>query len=285
MGLVELIAMSKTSNYYKNMVFNVFNRKYANKVFVISDVPNVYMDNILSNMERVEINVESAQQILKTFGHMIQKVFVHYQGIKREQSRNINAHIGQYCSKSLIELYFYLFRENPLMNITNSFDKLELVSFMGFGGVTVSIGSDALNLSDMFPALRHLIFLVDDLKDKASMSLVYPHLTEFDVILKRNALDQAAIEDILKKNPQIKSLNVVATTISMLQKVNDILPNLEKLSFSLGYGPEVYDYSDEIRFKNVKRLDISFLQNPATNIVFDQLEEVRFEDLGYPMNG
>lgn len=281
MDLVELMVMAKTSTYYENMASNVFKRKYSSKIFMIG---NEFSEGFMIppfDKTVVEIDIKLAEQILKTFGHMIQKVMINWLKIGDEnQSRKINEYIRQYCSKSLIEFYFFGFTENPFKDISNSFEKVEFVSLVGFDDNPVAIGNDTVKITDIFPALKRLQMSISNLENQECVNIVYPNLKELQLDLQRNSFEVATVEEILTKNPHIQSLRIQPTTLSMLKKVNDILPNLEKISFNFGFMDQGLDHFEEIRFKNLKALSISFDICPS-NLVFDQLEEVQFSNLYY----
>lgn len=275
LNLVDLMEMARTSRYYESMASNVFKRKYSHKLLGVTDkcTEAVFIPSL--NSEMVEIDFELAEKVFRTFGHVIQKVIIYFDKIKENQSRKIIEYIEQHCSKSLMELYFLGFTENPLQYFSNSLDKVELISFIRLdGNKTVSIGNDTVKITDIFPALHHLIFMLDLLSNRTSMNLVYPHLTELNVMLTPCGLDRATLEKILMKNPQIQDLTIQPATRSLMRKVSGILPHLEALTLAFGWFPE--RSTDEIRFKNVKKLGISFPRYPPANFVFDQVEEVQF---------
>lgn len=229
----------------------------------------------------IEIDIELAENVLKSFGHMIQKVLINFAKIQDQtKSRIIYEYIKQYCSQSLIELYFYGFTENPLNDIPNAFDNVEFVSLTGFGDESLTIGNDTVKLTDIFPAMQRLYISVNRLENTDYIKLVYPHLKHLQVGLMRGGIDSESVEEILMKNRQIQHLEIKPTSLSLLKRSNDILPNLEALSIDLGFLSS-FDYFEEIRFRNVKRLSVSFSESYPANLVFDQLEEVQFGNLNF----
>lgn len=277
--LVELMDMAKTSTYYEGLVANVFKRKYAKKTFMISDSFEESMMMPPFDREIVQININMAANILSTFGHMMEKVLINYNPFNETQSRKINEYVSNYCSESLIELYFYGCTENPLIGMPKQFQKVKAVSFVPFGGKMVPIGNETHNINDFFPELQRLHLVVEYWENADFINLAYPYLKELKLGLMVNSIDVAVIEELLTKNSQIQSLELKSTSLLLLKKVNDIVPNLEKLSYDVDiFGQnEEFNYEGEIRFKNVKRLSISFSEIPL-NVVFDQLEEVEFDN-------
>jgi len=154
---------------------------------------------------------------------------------------------------------------------TKFFSNVEVVSFVG---EAETIANETAPLNVVFSALRHLEVSVRNMKDQNWINLEFPHLTDLYTSLSGQQVprfDEATIESVFEKNPQIQNVGTGFASYAFLNKTNVLLPNIETIIIGQ-FLPEDF-FPVNIRFGNVKKLIISSNTAPGA-LEFPQLEEV-----------
>lgn len=117
----------------------------------------------------------------------------------------------------------------------------------------------------------------------------YAHLTGCSTQSRYGDEANPLVQDFIRLNPQLSQIHTALLfrqhiTISYMEYLNEMLPNLETLSFQIAiYLPVIVPEQRIVRFKGVKELTVdiynkytfnSYLQ-PIENIQFDQLNTLK----------
>lgn len=258
----------------KDIVLELFKRKYADRT--IEFINGDPRKKTQISEDKIVINHQMAEPVLKLFGHLITTtIIVNFAAVKPIQSKKTIEHIGNYCAK-LVNLVFVEFNANPLHDIQSSFPSVNVVYFMG---TSATFGMENYKLNTIFPNIKQLFLLVRGVSDQSCIDLEYPHLEHLSTAIshpKLASFDESTIKEVLKKNPQIRSVEFELVSQSFLKVVNQYLPELEVLRVTALSGE--IDYFNGIRFANVKKLSLKAVDDKIpSNIVFNQLEKVVFD--------
>lgn len=135
-----------------------------------------------------------------------------------------------------------------------------------------------MTLAEMFPSVKRLDFPNFEVADKSGIVQEYPHLEYLNVEAHdgddKTRLNDADITDILSKNPQIRNLKLFCDNLTLVENVNELLPNLKSLKVESHSDPSESN-NNTINFRNLK----VFTMYPGcratlNNVHFEQLEEL-----------
>lgn len=274
--LKELVRMTKASNYLAEIATNVFKRKYAKRTIVISDSYTDLMPIFKRNA--VVMDAQLADEVLSTFGYLITSVLINYSTINQTEWSNVLSIVSNHCSETLNKLQLYGFTENPLLEVPQFFPNVEVVSFVGEAD---TIANETAKLNVIFPALRHLEVSIRNMKNQSWIELEFPNLDQLYTSLSGMSVQRftdTTIEEVFKKNPQLRTVGTGFAPLSFLNVTNSLLPNLETIV--IGQFPQSIDvvFPGQICFGNVKKLIISSTNVP-TQLQFPQLDEVQFNTI------
>lgn len=209
--------------------------------------------------DRIEIsNFEMSLKTLKYFGKRIQKLQLLIADTEFSQSKQIMQYVNRFCSESLVEIEFDVWRGQTLHHITNSFRNVEHVSFHG------SIPQMALALNVTFPALQKLTFK-SARGHTGYINSYFPYLEH--ISLSANIL--SSIDEFLAINSHIQSVYLAESPPNFLEKLNLLLPNLKNLTFA-----QLNIHDGQIRFENVQTLTLEDSYSSPQNLLCPNLREL-----------
>lgn len=209
--------------------------------------------------DRIEIlNVEMSLKTLKYFGNMIQKLQLVIADTEFSQSKQIIQYVNRFCSESLVEFEFDVWRGQTLSHITSPFKNVEHVSFHG------SMPQMAHALNETFPALRKLTFK-SVRGHTGHINNYFPYLEH--ISLSANIL--SSIDEFLAINSHIQSVYLAESPPNFLEKLNLLLPNLKNLTFA-----QLNIFEGQIRFENVQTLTLEDSYSSPRNLLCPNLQEL-----------
>lgn len=220
--------------------------------------------------------------IIKHFGEQIQKVAILSTDlISDERSAIIHRYLNEYCSESLIDLHMESIKGSTLAQFKKPFSKLEyLYAYIG----TDQAGS-ILPFKYLFPRL-HRIFLsyTDyDVSDELSNATRFiesevphmEHLKHLEIsisLLNRThrATVYKQIENIFRRNPQIRILTHTPKLGDFIHVINEFLPHLEEFRiWELEYNGE------RLQFDNVRKFTVcKDYESHFEKLFFPRLEKL-----------
>lgn len=230
----------------------------------------------------IEINnFTIAERFLKNFGYAIQKLKLGGFGEEvYNETKSIYTLVNLYCSKTLREIMLLDYSKNLLDEFTNTFKNVHSLDIK-------SPLETKRYLNEIFPSLRRLDIRIFTVEYPDSFIDTYKHLEHLrlrtypfgDFFTK----EWGWAAEIIRKNPQIRSLNLERAAPQLLKIVADTMPQLEKLEL---YNLEKCIYDNEtISFGNVKvlTLRVLHLDDFLHNVRFGNVEELTVFNLAMAM--
>lgn len=272
---VDLLSVAQTNEHFSRLAAYVFSRKHPNANIEINDPESDARPDIL-DLTHLR-NAEMVSNVLKHFGTSIAKLRVVYLSDEKDSNitlvRTANGQINLQCAKSLVEIDIDSYFESFFDEMTRPFERVENVTIYG---QFKKLGNSNMTLAEIFPVMKRLVTSKLEISDKSGIDQEYPHLEHLGVIIHYNddplRLTEADVIKILRKNPQIRSLKLHCDNLTILQTVNELLPNLEILEFSSHPSHSDVIIENDINFKNVKILTLY----PSHKVI---PENLRFENL------
>lgn len=256
LDLNSLLLLSEVNKFYSILVQDVFRRKHAKKLVKICDpfVEGKAKADAIENVETIFLQrFSTILKVLRNFGHLIQRLsFVGVKECVQDSSINeIGAYINLYCSESLVKFDINMNREysNHFFNgMLKPFKSIEEVSVQDW---LVNVSSSPNEFSYLFATVRRLSFNRIFVNDTGFIDRTFPYLEHFYVMSTTsnysNCINEADIGRMFRKNPQIRSLQLIFYTRSFLKTINQFLPNLEYLILD-GYTERNPFYEESIFF-------------------------------------
>lgn len=287
MDFETLLAVAQINHFYSDICAYSFQRRFADRKIVIQDhfdepAENKYFKNFLpsaelSNKSQIEITSESIQvksvqealRILRTFGHVIQKLKLKLTKSNANKFITIIEYVNKYCTYSLTELNLDIGIINVLQHFSRPFEKVESVSFLGkFPSVKIQ----TIPINKLFPSLRSLTLNIDSAQDNDYLTAYFPHLEHLNIETipyNESGGGTTYMYGLLEKNSQIRNIRVNDYDADLLQKIS-ALPQLDQFSFT-GFGSIKTAY----RFGNVEKFSTAYqFSVDPRNLFFPKLEEL-----------
>lgn len=220
-----------------------------------------------------EIKLGNSKLILDTFkhfGHLIKKFgFRSFYG-ETFRMEMIGKLINKYSTKSLIDIYLNDKVEELLMQIKKP---LITVASVTMRNCFFSDHPQILDANKLFPALRVLNLVHSDNRHFAYFDCHMPHLEH--LTFRKNDNYGSGFVDVIKKNPQIQSIDLHSPYSEFINAVSKYLPQLEALTLR-----DFHPLSTSIQFENVTTFTIGYERNTQTsptNLNFPRLQTVHME--------
>lgn len=285
----DLASFGQTNHHISMLATDVFKRRYSKKIIEIVD-PKLIAKNVLDGNEVIYLSsYDTISPIFKQFGTSISKLRIVYSSCGNDSDINlinsINDLITSKCSQNLVQMEIASYFESFFDGMTRPFERVKNLTIDGHFN---KLGNAHLSLVDLFPAVKRLTLPYIKTVDKSGIDHKFPRLEHLHVSIF-NAddplrLTEADVENLLRKNPQIRSLILGCTSQTFLKTVNDLLPNLENLVLELFITFRNSDNAGTINFKNVKIFTMSSAFHTGPNYIhFDNLEELHTD--AFPGSG
>lgn len=225
--------------------------------------------------DRIEIidDFQLIKDTLRYLGNFIRKINVRNFNGDKKHSEEIMKLINQYCSESLIEMEI-LFNDsnfNSLKYATKPFESVEHISIGGYIPKTDNISSIGLNneMNQIFPALRNISLAISS-PDNEYINCHFPHLKYAHVFVH----DINFVNEFLRLNPQIKSLELGKASPETLRKLNEMFPTLERLTLESSGMIKDEEEEEEITFNNVTAFTMNYSdKNSGKHLHFPSLQQ------------
>lgn len=271
--LLNLVDVEPNFHY---LAAEVFRRKYRKRTIDMQGA-NVNAQRQIAEYvsgETISIyDVELFKKMLKIFGFAIEKIEL------QNEVNNTNIlcqFINKYCS-SLRSLTLNFISEDTLNHFTAP---LKLVQDLSFPKDLASVGKkNEVSLNRLFPKLQRLSINLKSTVNRSFLLHKFPHLEQLNAIISKNAWKQRdQIEEFLRKNPQIRQLDIDSLQYpdDYFQFVKNLLPNLESLTIHDSYTE--FEFLDKtIQFDHVKQLTYFALPYFLDKLSFPRLESVKMQ--------
>lgn len=285
MNFVDLLNLAETSPQISEIAAMVFRYKYSHlQVIVYNDFPhpdetNRWAFEMFGLREKTEeklpevyersIQLKCYDTILKTFkhfGHAIKKFKMAYRSwLRHVQAEIMGNLISEYLSETLVEIEFVHAVEKTLEYITKPLVSVHVVTF----AETFEGDSRILPINELYPSLHslNLEFTTGGGLDYFECHMPYLEHVSIKGITNRHDFTHDGFESMIKKNPQIISLQLYKPSVEFLRKVNTILQQLESLtlkSFRMTEG--------SIRFENVTTFGMEDWKSSPQGLYFPRIQ-------------
>lgn len=221
---------------------------------------------------------EFALQTMQSFGGSVRKVQLSY-GTELSrlteyvfhwaiQMDVISAMVNKYCHDTLLEMEILTSKKDSLKRMTKPFERVEYVAF--YNSLPESI-SGSLQMNQLFPAMERLS--LENLREANVTSYIdchLPHLMHLHIDLLEQSTNDTIFNNLVKKNPQIQSIELCKTSATLLSTVHSVLLNLESLTLCSAKHD-----AGELHFDSVKKLAITSGEQVASiDMQFVNLNEL-----------
>lgn len=273
LNFIDLLNAAKVNQNLAFITTNVFHRRYLNYTVEIirDDVDEREKCGILPLEKRLKIyDYELSLNLLRYFMCVIQKLVIKNELLESGHSTIISRLVNEYSTQHMTSLKLGSLQEDTLAQFTAPFEAVE--DFECTIKVK-NIEAKILPFIELFPRLRQLNLRLQFGVDFSYIDCELPHLEYLDIFVFNDAWKQnASIEGLIRKNPQIKCLVSYGFPSNYAKVLNKLLPHLEKLTLhGLDIGNET------LRFENVKH----FTSVVASPISIEQLSFPRLESLTF----
>lgn len=285
LDFLDLLALAETNHRYKFLASQAAQSVFRNKMVQIClQKPSHYFEpiNITITDDHITIdNFTIAEQVLKNFGHHIQKLELgnHYNTMINE-TKLIYQLVNLYCSETLNEIRLVNSVKNHLNEFTNTFDAVEFVHVL-------RQFENERKLNEVFPSVRRLHLELNKINKTDAIIVKYPKLEHLIFVMPKYGSGPISIEQatiLLRKNSHIQGLELVSASSALMAAAGNTLPDIQFLNLTeiqCKYGNE------SIIFGNVKLFETigSCVNCLFSKAKFGKVEELTLSDLGESMFG
>lgn len=270
----------------------VFKRKFGHEMIEFNR-RNIIMrkDNGALNDDVIEVTPETDHKaFLDIFDVYLQKLSVN---LDNEQYKSIEDLILENCAEPLTELSLnepdHPWIQPELEDVFKNIQK-PLANVKKLDLNRCHLSKNGSRLSTWFPELRHLSLYDVKFADSDDFIARYPLLEHFGIGAWTDGytLTRPQILDLLKLNPQIRSLDITLAAngdeLDFYQQINEILPDLEQLQLCWEANSFRNHKENRITFKRLQKLALNFSVNSFSgfrNLPFDsdQLTELEINNV------
>lgn len=288
----DLLSIAKTNDHLAALAGTAFKKQHAGKIVTFFNPFIKYVgDDLHETDEYIYVqHVHSFLAVLKHFGRSILKLSVNHSiGIDLTEAqlilvKKINGLISSYCADTLLQFEMSNSQETGFDGLTKPFTKVQIIKLRGEFKRT---GNSIFTFDELFPAVKrlslpdvqyiNLSFVGWNLSQLEHIELqIHPfqplRFTEGDI--EQIFLNNPEAAEILRRNPQIKSLKLSCSSRKFLEMMNNILPDLEILDLEY-YKPPSIGTTNKINFQKVKTFTIYTIFGDSNSIP----ENISFEEL------
>lgn len=270
--------MAQTNCELAHFASDVYRRKYSDYEILIDRIKCEHNESsyyIGKSNKQISIrDLNDLSNIMQYFGNHIQKMKVYYPRIILNGQINdwamVNRLVNAYGSKSLTQLKWSYISKEIWHQFTVPFKNVETLELQ------ILVDTDGMKLSQLFTNLKKLRIRLMNKANYDIIDCALPHLEHLDIFFRSsfytstNVLNcKEQIIGLIKKNSQIRSINVANTTQEFNKVIEEHLPGVERLTFT--YGPN----DEPLHFENVMDLVLyKRYQSSLRNLSFPHLKSL-----------
>lgn len=275
LDLFSLISVSELNEQLSNIAAGILQEKFSKKSLNLpsrSHSGAIKSADISENSFSITIkNVQLLLKVLDKFGYLVKTLKIEH--LSPHEISSIYEYINLYCSETLEKIEFTM-RDHDFFNaFTMPFMKVQRVSIMG---KPERWTNPKLTFSELFPAMQELNLIIHPISDSSWFDHIFPHLERirFDVITSSGNSYDEVLENIIRKNRQIRSLYLTNASLKLLKFLGDETQievlGIHRLENSSNFPGTEHD----IHFANLKvlKVQVGFDKLPE-NIGIVNLEE------------
>lgn len=278
--LQSLISLSESSQYLKNQIWRVINRRFGRKWinFSIPYFTNKRDLQIYETDDEIKIrDINTMIKVLRYFGPSIRKLELETSYSPVSRAYLVYKYINVYCSDRLTQF-------NMKNSIEAAFDEFKKpfksIEFVSLNGQFDSLNSYKLRFSEIFPNIRYLSLRMVHISESNWVTKnIFPHLEHLHIYASDD--DPNEYFKLIKNNPQIRSLKLENVSRKELMFVAQELPKLERLEIDL--KTETEPENSKVSFGHLKVLKLrncsKHLLDMVSSFLADKLEELEIDKL------
>lgn len=228
-----------------------FQRNYKDYVVRImqTDTERPFHDSVWD--KHIELYaLRKSVDTLEIFGSIISKLFVLNRYISDDHSSVISQCINKHCADSLNDLNLHFIKANTFRQFTVPFNNVEVLVF--YVADQKQINSGRLTLSELFPKVKLMKLGIHADIDYSFIEFEFPHLENLFVVATNGGFKGINhITELLKKNPQIRHIDLTDFPHNYIGTINNYLPLVENLTL------DTIDLSVSVHFEYIKNLEVA----------------------------
>lgn len=266
--LTELLIMAEVDSKCNSIAKSTFHRRFRDHTIEIvrtDDRPDPNKFRIMGTS--IEIyDYDFARNILRHFGHSIQKLYVGHFNLDDERSAAINKIINENVSDAVNSLNLGIIKNHTLEQYTGTFEKVQDFSC---SIRTKMIGTNIRSFNQIFPNLRQITLTLRFNLEYKFIDCELPHLESVDLTIQFNDVNEQ-IDGFFKKNSQIRSINLHAIPADYVRHIIQLLPKLQNITLN-----EFCDANESIHLENVQNFQlISSTADSIDKLSFPRIESI-----------
>lgn len=296
LDLYSLAVMTRANRNLAPLADEVFKKKFGSKTIGIFGPLSVdprysvhILDSVITNY-----NYEVFALTLQTFGHLIKKVMIGYEGIRVDQRKDIHNLINKHCSAALDSIQLTEWDEEVLESFESALPMVKNLTIVGnlkskSEGFFLSLfKKKTMKLNEIFPAIEQ--FNLDSLwvSDASILNVEFAQLERVSVSLLPPPFNhpvkqyftksKPALEKLFRNNPQVRDVKLDhCNSFDYLRIAAVHLPKLESLQVNFGHLQEKYT-GYKMHFGNVKTLRMKIGNVDLSKaMVFKKCEDIKIE--------
>lgn len=215
--------------------------------------------------------------VLKQFGHIFSFIEVHCSSLGSYESRQLINHINMNRPDALQEITISALSNYSINDgwLEHSFHSIESVTLNDLSFST------SIRLNRIFPSVEKLV--LNNVAELPFIDSHFPNLINFSILQIFNDSIRAALFKFIKLNPQLRYFGTTLPNdfYFYLQYVNEMLPNLEKLTIHNERSQTILNRNNTVvRFRNIRKFALYLSQIDSENVAIHQiLPIIAFERL------
>lgn len=254
--LSSLLYIVETNESLYGLVETAVKEKFKNKEVVlhrpyydIQNKPKVFLKE--TSTQIIIYYLPVVKQVLRYFGHLVVNLRIFNRPfLSPKQFKEIYQHVNAYCTASVTELHLTNIYKGTFV-VLKPFPNVTKLTIDGQKDV---MEPSAMALSELFPVVRQLVV---DSSPTVWMYLSDQKMANLEYFYTENVNDYFTpwIKEMLKNNPQIKSLAIKSVRPDLLQFIATESQQLERLTlyeYGLNYGMIKDVQNVSMHFESVK---------------------------------
>lgn len=276
MDIISLVKIAEMNRQFQILAIDAYRRKFVEKLIIITASKDSEISHSVEYDDSFHTNDPIVtEKLIQYFGSLILYLKIDIKS-GEEQLHNIMALTNRYCEK-LKRFTLRTNAKNALDRVVKPFYTVEDVILIN---IFHNLTTQNMELDQIFPKMHSLTMDRVVNNDWSNFVLVYPNLMHFNCqLLYLDTLAESSVVEIIKLNPQLRSLSFSGIRLKLLDIVNTHLLQLETLD--LGWGDLISfgtQHVNEIHFERVSDLtmsDVSFFHM----LTFDRLKHIAFRQI------
>lgn len=265
LDLRSIINLVESDDYLLQAANWGFRVKYGRKIFDISkpftDDPSQFILEPSSKLlprsfnKRDTIHLrdfETILKVLKYFGGSITKLMIEFEVMHANEIKSILEYIRVFCTK----LTTFDIRNGEEADI----DQMHPMPTVQNVSITVvQLENMGELIERIFPNMKRLDIKNFQVTNPQCLAHHFPSLEHLDVSFFINGFRVSHIEDVVKMNPQIRSLRLHMCPVEFMKVIKNNLPNIESLELVWPLENFFQPGAKVVHFENMKTIAIDGL--------------------------